>query len=121
MVDGGGWAGFGWYGWNNVDQVREWLEQGANPNADMGWLWTPLHQAAASGSAEVVAELAGRAADVDAMSHGCTALWRAVAANRPDNARALLAAGADPLGDMMSGWSPARLSLAGLTDDVVPH
>ncbi|MFF0544126.1 hypothetical protein ACFYTF_14950 [Nocardia thailandica] len=34
-------------------------------------------------------------------------------ADRHDNARALLAAGADPARPMMAGWSPAKLSLAG--------
>jgi hypothetical protein len=50
--------------------------------------------------------------DVDAMVDGRTALWCAVAANRFDNARALADAGADPWREMMSGWSPGRLSLA---------
>jgi hypothetical protein len=39
-------------------------------------------------------------------------LWRAVHAGKPGNAKALLVAGADPVRPMMSGWSPARLSLA---------
>ncbi|MCM6786652.1 ankyrin repeat domain-containing protein [Nocardia sp. CDC159] len=69
--------------------------------------------AAVHGSAEVVAELASWVCDVDAMALGRTALWRAVYANRPDNARVLLAAGADPARPMMAGWSPGRLSLAG--------
>jgi hypothetical protein len=71
-----------------------------------------LHVAAEHGSVEVVAELVRRVDDVDAMSGGCTALWRAVAADRSDNVRVLVAAGADPWRDMMSGWSPGRLSLA---------
>ncbi|MFC8042845.1 hypothetical protein [Nocardia sp. NPDC057353] len=69
--------------------------------------------AAERGSAEVVAEVASRVGDVDAMAWGRTALWRAVYADRHDNVRALLAAGADPARPMMAGWSPARLSLAG--------
>jgi hypothetical protein len=61
---------------------------------------------------------AGGSSGVDAMSDGRTALWRAVAANRPDDARALLAAGADPWREMMSGWSPGRLSLASPTPEL---
>jgi len=47
------------------------------------------------------------------MDEGRTALWCAVFGNRPDNARILLDAGADPGRPMMSGWTPGRLSLAG--------
>lgn len=72
----------------------------------------PLHAAAEHGSPEVVAELARRVHDVDAEQEGRTALWEAVFNNRPDNARALVAAGADPWRPMMNGWSPGRLSLA---------
>lgn len=74
--------------------------------------------AAEYGSAQVVAELARRVDDVDVMQGGRTALWRAVAADRLDNARALVAAGADPWRDMMSGWSPGRLSSATPTPDL---
>ncbi|MEV4177930.1 ankyrin repeat domain-containing protein [Nonomuraea sp. NPDC049709] len=72
-----------------------------------------LHTAAEEGSAEEVAELAGRVADVDAEEEGRTALWVAVYEGNHDHARALVAAGADPWRPMMSGWSPGRLSLAG--------
>ncbi|GAA3431156.1 hypothetical protein BJ998_000704 [Kutzneria kofuensis] len=117
MTDYEGW-GFGWHGWTDLDKVRARLEEGADPNAG-GWPFgPPLHVAAQDGSAEVVAELARRVDDVDAMVHGHTALWRAVAAKRPDNARVLVAAGADPWRDMMSGWSPGRLSLAGPTPEL---
>ncbi|MGW4398477.1 ankyrin repeat domain-containing protein [Amycolatopsis nivea] len=105
-----GWRGFGWRSWTDVGKVRARLEDGADPN--VGFLYDPpLHAAAEHGSPEVVAELARWVDDVDALSYGRTALWRAVAAHRPDNARVLVAAGADPLREMMSGWSPARLSL----------
>lgn len=60
----------------------------------------------------MVAELARRVDDVDALMRGRSALWTAVAASRFDAARVLVEAGADPWLDMMSGWSPARLSLA---------
>jgi hypothetical protein len=118
MTDDGGWAGLDWQGWTDLDQVRARLDAGADPNAVLRWPGPPLHAAAEHGSAEVVAELARRVDDVDALTDGRTALWRAVAANRPDNAAALVAAGADPWRDMMSGWSPGRLSLAGLTPEL---
>jgi ankyrin repeat protein len=118
VVDDGGWAGFGWRSWTDLAAVRERLEQGADPNVAVRYFGPPLHLAAESGSAEVVAELARRVDDVDALSSGRTALWRAVAANRADNARVLAAAGADPWRQMMSGWSPGRLSLAGPTPEL---
>ncbi|QWF84484.1 ankyrin repeat domain-containing protein [Amycolatopsis sp. CA-230715] len=115
MTEDTGWDRFGWAQWADLDAVRARLAAGANPNTGMGWQDPPLHQAAEHGSADVVAELARRVDAVDAFKDGHTALWRAVAANRPDNARALLAAGADPWREMMSGWPPGRLSLAGPT------
>src|SRR6187551_1155858 len=77
----------------------------------MGWS-NPLHLAAASGTAREVAALLEETDDVDAVFDGCTALWRAVFARKYENVDLLLAAGADPTRPMMSGWSPARLSLA---------
>jgi hypothetical protein len=114
-VDDGGWSGFGWRSWTDLDAVRTRLDRGANPNVAAGYLGPPLHMAAVDGSPDVVAELARRVDDVDAMYGGRTPLWSAVAANRPDNARTLVAAGADPWRVMMSGWSPGRLSLASPT------
>lgn len=77
-----------------------------------------LHEAAGHGSAEEVAALAAEAADVDVFDEGRTALWWAVFDRRPDNARVLVEAGADPRRPMMSGWSPARLAAAGPTPDL---
>ncbi|MEV4291867.1 ankyrin repeat domain-containing protein [Nonomuraea bangladeshensis] len=80
-----------------------------------------LHDAAENDSPEAVTELAQRINNVDFIDDddeeypGRTALWTAVFANRPDNARALMAAGADPWRPMMNDWSPGRLSLAGPT------
>lgn len=112
------WAPLGWHGWTELDKVRGLLAQGADPNSGAPWLGPPLHIAAEHGSADVVAELAQRVDDVDAMWDHRTPLWCAVAANRPDNARALVAAGAEPWREMMSGWSPGRLSLAGPTPEL---
>ncbi|MFI9467383.1 hypothetical protein ACIHBQ_07910 [Streptomyces sp. NPDC052492] len=50
------------------------------------------------GSAEAVAELARRVADVDALENGATALWVAILSRKPANARALAAAGPIPGG-----------------------
>ncbi|MFJ9608906.1 ankyrin repeat domain-containing protein [Kitasatospora sp. NPDC101176] len=108
-----GWADVTWADWSDHDAIRARLDAGADPDRWGGGL--PLHRAAGCGSPEVVAELAGRVSDVDAVEYGTTALWEAVMGNRPENARALLAAGADPWRPQLGGWSPGRLSLAGPT------
>ncbi|MFJ7424007.1 ankyrin repeat domain-containing protein [Streptomyces uncialis] len=110
-IDGAGWSTLGIDGWKDVGRVREVLVRGADPD-----LWgdvSPLHEAALWGSPQVVAELACRVGDVDGMREGRTALWNAVFGDRLDNARALVAAGADLWRPVMAGWSPGRLSLAG--------
>ncbi|MFE6889577.1 ankyrin repeat domain-containing protein [Streptomyces sp. NPDC057694] len=114
-VPGGGWDGVAW-DWSDHDDIRRRLDEGADPER-----WgrcRPLHRAAAFGSPEVVAELAGRVADVDALEDGVTALWEAVMSRRSENARALAAAGADPWRPSWGGWSPGRLSLAGPVPDL---
>lgn len=77
-----------------------------------------LHDAVHHQSTEDVAALAAGAADVEVLRFGRTPLWEAVFAGRPDNARVLVDAGADPHRPMMSGWSPARLAAAGPTPDL---
>ncbi|MEH0516738.1 ankyrin repeat domain-containing protein [Streptomyces sp. B21-079] len=57
---------------------------------------------------------------MDALENGVTALWETVVARKPDNARALAAAGADPWRLSLGGWSPGRLSLAGPTPGLFP-
>ncbi|TKK90781.1 ankyrin repeat domain-containing protein [Herbidospora galbida] len=109
----------GGYAWSDLSEVRARLAAGADPNGTDYW-GPVLFQASAHGSPEVVAELADRVDDVDAFDEGHTALWSAVFHRRPDNARALVEAGADPWRPMMDGWSPARLALAGPTPDLFP-
>ncbi|MFD8532440.1 ankyrin repeat domain-containing protein [Streptosporangium canum] len=116
--DGSGWSGIGWNDWTDLGLIRARLDAGADPNSGVSFHGRPLHAAAERGSPEVVTELARRVDDVDAEHEGRTALWEAVFANRPDNARALVAAGADPWRPMMNGWSPGRLSLATPTPDL---
>ncbi|MER7701887.1 ankyrin repeat domain-containing protein [Kitasatospora sp. NPDC097605] len=112
-----GWAGMGW-DWTDVEEVRRRLDAGADPARWNGG--RPLHRAAVFGSPEVVAELARRVGDVDALENGVTALWHAVVCRRPDTARVLTDVGADPWRRSLGGWSPGRLSLAGPTPDLFP-
>jgi hypothetical protein len=118
VADGAGWSNIGWNAWTDLTLIRARLDAGADPNSGTSFHGLPLHEAADRGSPEVVAELAQRVDDVDAEHEGRTALWLAVFANRPDNARALVAAGADPWRPMMAGWSPGRLSFASPTPDL---
>ncbi|MEV0172877.1 ankyrin repeat domain-containing protein [Streptomyces sp. NPDC050803] len=115
-----GWAGMDYRGWEDHEDVRRRLDAGADPERWGRGGSRPLHRAAVFGSPEVVAELARRVADVDALENGTTALWDAVVAGRTENARALAAAGADPWWTGFGGWTPGRLSLAGPEPDLFP-
>ncbi|WP_223188953.1 ankyrin repeat domain-containing protein [Streptomyces sp. TRM68416] len=115
-----GWAGMEYEGWKDREEVRRRLEAGADPERWGRGGGRPLHRAAVFGSPEVVAELARRVADVDALENGTTALWDAVLDGRTENARALAAAGADPWWTGFGGWSPGRLSLAGPEPGLFP-
>ncbi|MFI6483215.1 ankyrin repeat domain-containing protein [Nonomuraea sp. NPDC050663] len=108
-----GWIPFPGHDWKDAAKVRARLAAGADPNAEIRHRRPPLHMAARHGSPEAIGELVAAGAVAEAVHRGRTALWEAVFANRPDNARALVAAGADPWRPMMAGWSPGRLSLAG--------
>ncbi|GAA3628722.1 hypothetical protein GCM10022267_13960 [Lentzea roselyniae] len=114
MTDG--WRGFPSTGWQSANAVRRRLDAGADPDGGVHGT-TPLHLAVEHGTAEAVAEPAARARHVDAINRGRTPLWQTVQEGKPGLARVLLAVGADPSRPMMSGWSPARLSLA--TDHVI--
>ncbi|MFD9702871.1 hypothetical protein [Lentzea sp. NPDC059081] len=77
-----------------------------------------LHHAVLFGTTSEVAALISQADDVDVLFDDRTPLWQAVFARKYESVDLLLAAGADPARPMMSGWSPARLSLA--TDHPIP-
>jgi ankyrin repeat protein len=121
VTDESGWSGIRHGDWSDHAKIRSMLDAGADPDGVVWQFERPLHFAASNGSPEVVAELARRVADIDAEHNGRTALWNAVYHRRPENARVLVAAGADPWRPMMAGWSPGRLSLAGPTPFTVPE
>jgi hypothetical protein len=118
VVDRIGWSHLGRQGWKDVARVRALVDAAADLESPVSqYEGPPLHVAVERGSPEVVAEIAERVSDVDALYEGRTALWRAVFADRRKVVRVLVAAGADPWRPMMAGWSPARLSMAGGRSD----
>jgi hypothetical protein len=114
----GGWARISYRSWGDLAEVRARLAEGADPDAELASRGRPLHMAAEWGSAEVVAELVARGAEVEVDHDGRSPLWIAVQAGEVESARVLAAAGADPWRAMMAGWSPGRLSLASRTPDL---
>ncbi|WP_306322000.1 MULTISPECIES: ankyrin repeat domain-containing protein [unclassified Streptomyces] len=121
MAGSGSWARVTWRDWQDLDTIVGHLEAGADPDAWGPHGGRPLHRAVQFGTPEVVSELARRVTDVDAPESGTTALWHAVVANRPEVARALVAAGADPWRAQCGGWSAGRLALAGPTPELFPR
>ncbi|GLW49711.1 hypothetical protein Stsp02_53720 [Streptomyces sp. NBRC 14336] len=119
-ADTHGWTDVPYPDWEDIEEIRRLLDAGADPERLAYGGARPLHLAALFGSPEVVAELARRVSDVDALENGTTALWEAVVGGRTENARVLVAAGADPEWAGFGGWTPARLSLAGPEPDLFP-
>jgi hypothetical protein len=108
--------------WSSVDEVRNALDGGADPNAMLTSLGSrPLHMALGclDASLEVVQLLIERGADVDAVDHrGVTPLWYAVRWGYEEAAAALLAAGADPWRPVVAGRSAGRVALDGPLADL---
>ncbi|MFS7873898.1 ankyrin repeat domain-containing protein [Streptomyces asiaticus] len=98
--------------WTNLRAVRAALAAGADPDRVLGGHMAPLHSAACSGSAEVLAELLTVAREVDQPdAAGRTPLWHAVRNWDREKASALIAAGADPWRPREAdGRSPGELA-----------
>jgi ankyrin repeat protein len=80
----------------NLALARRLLEEGADPNAEDPYDWTPLLLAADEGHAEMIRLLVSRGADLEAVTEsGQTALHLAAWQNHLDAARALLELGVD--------------------------
>ncbi|WP_346167989.1 ankyrin repeat domain-containing protein [Streptomyces javensis] len=98
--------------WTDPRAVRAALAAGADPDRVVGGHMAPLHSAACSGSAEVLAELLTVAREVDQPdAAGRTPLWHAVRNWDREKASALIAAGADPWRPReVDGRSPGELA-----------
>ena len=88
----------GWAREGNVEHIRAWLAEGANPNgASSKDDWTALMSAADKGHPEVAKVLLAAGANPNMKSiTGITALMVAVIRGYPEVAKVLLAAGANP-------------------------
>lgn len=123
-IDGSESSGADWDGQMVSVPNRARLDENTDLTLDECVEEEMFHDAVENGSPEEVAELTRLVADVDTVGDddaeypGRTVLWTAVFANRPDNARVLVSAGADPCLPIMGSWSPGRLSLAGPTPDL---
>lgn len=81
----------------NVALARRLLDEGADPNAEDPYDWTPLLLAADEGHAEMIRLLASRGADLEAVTETeQTALHLVAWQNHLEAARALLELGVDP-------------------------
>lgn len=84
--------------WKNRREAMHWLlQRGAQPNREYRE-WTALHYAAFSGNGDLVDDLVGVGADVNARStNGSTVVMMAAREGHEAVAQRLLAAGANPL------------------------
>lgn len=109
----GDWEGMRYGDWQDLRLVRARLDGGADPGGPLGrYAGSPLHEAAAHGSPEVVAELVRLVEEVDLRDpQGLTPLWHAVCHTQAENADILLQAGAEAWRPLTGPWSPGRLAL----------
>jgi hypothetical protein len=109
--------------WWDPNVVAGGADGGTDPNVT-GWDGElVVTTVVMSGTPEALSTILPGMTDVDQLGGGVfdqgrTALWSAVYEGRPEMARLLVEAGADPWREMMSGWSPGRLALAGPTPDL---
>ena len=82
--------------WKEAEDVKLCLAAGADVNARHNDGWTPLHLAAAHGTAKTVKAVLDAGADINARENvGLTPLHAATPYGTAENVNALLAAGAD--------------------------
>ena len=79
----------------DIEQARELLERGADPNGSYKFNLFPLHEAAARGHIEMVRLLLAKGANINAYKSGDTPLCEAAKKGHTEVARLLLAKGAD--------------------------
>jgi len=96
-----------------MSQIKELLQQGADPNAQDDNGWSPLHFAAQAVSAPVTVALLEGGADIAIRDRfGNSPLFRAVFCSRGDGSviQLLRSAGADPRAPNSSGVTPVALA-----------
>ena len=95
------------------------LDAGADIEARDTNGWTPLHSAAASGTAETVNALLDAGADIEARdTNGWTPLHSAAAIGTAETVNALLNAGADIEAQVAVGLTPLRAAASGTAETV---